>query len=88
MILAFVASNFRYNSLSNLPAEIGTLSKLGTFDLQTNQVSNLFCFKQILQLIRQDIFKLINARVQGCTGLNLLIFNLVGWKSFVIQISG
>jgi Leucine-rich repeat (LRR) protein len=37
--MALVASHFRNNTLSSLPAEIGVLSHLGTFDLHSNQVA-------------------------------------------------
>lgn len=40
--LAFVASNFRNNSLSSLPTEIGVLSRLGNLDLHSNQVTFLY----------------------------------------------
>lgn len=37
-----MASNFRNNSLSSLPTEIGVLSRLGNLDLHSNQVTFLY----------------------------------------------
>lgn len=37
--LSLVTSNFRNNALSTFPSEMGGLSRLGTLDLQSNQVA-------------------------------------------------
>lgn len=43
-----VNSNFSNNALSTLPSEMGELSRLGTLDLQSNQVTrSSFCICSI-----------------------------------------
>lgn len=57
-----VTSNFRNNALSTLPSEMGALSRLGTLDLQSNQVPRFsfqLCSINTVNLSRRAINILI-----------------------------
>ena len=75
--LVVVASSFKNNVLSLLPAEIGALSLLGTLDLHSNQVGRHSIFSLSIKFIRPVSNSSETSDIPSLSDLSYMLFLLI-----------